>query len=184
MRRMARWKTERASAPPRSSVPITPDSSPILTHQQLRTYHTRSIPEPRPPRLTFSMHYRYSNVAEFKQLCDAAIGNFSAWVQEQISNPTPGAVSPQPLDNDCFGFMDRISKWVGIYDCGVANVLSSVSIDPAWCIEIEFASPRNTNFENNNINLFYKVCACEFELLQQTRWLCSTLLSFVVGEQL
>ena len=99
---------------------------------------------------------RYTTVSEFRQLCDSARGNFSAWLDQQIDTPTPGAVSPEPEDNDCFRFMSRISAWVGIYDCGFRNVLESVDIDPAWCIEIQFDAPRNTNFDDNNIYLFYQ----------------------------
>ena len=100
-------------------------------------------------------------MAEFEQLCNFAIGNFSDWLLDQIAQPVPGAVSPVPEDNDCFGFMAKISRWVGIYDCGFRNVLSSVEIDPAWCIEIQFDAPRNTNFADNNINLFYQVRGLE-----------------------
>lgn len=92
-------------------------------------------------------------------LCETARTTFNIWLDQQESSPSPDAVSPTLPDNACWNFMDRIASWVGIYNCGIRDVLSTVDIDPSWCIEIQFDAPnRDTNFANNNINLFYQVC--------------------------
>ena len=101
----------------------------------------------------------YTQISAFEQLCVDARATFDEWLNAQFLSITPGAVSPSLDDNDCYGFMDRIAKWVGIYECGVNKLINVVTVNPAWCIEIQFdnVTGRSTNFVDNNINLFYKV---------------------------